>query len=184
MCGGWTGDKIKLDHALSPNMISFPNINLLGLYNPTRIPWLAFFGPGYSASRKQSQGSRVSSASAKPFGRQLLQGLFWITVPLQAAQRLPKPLKQGIYFGSLIWFKVDSLNNGVLEALGACSTILYFWSNDDSGRPVQFQFPEVFGLALGPADNRSPKKHVSKKKDRDIPYKPLIKKPNKVGISP
>ena len=30
---------------------------------------------------------------------------------------------------------------------------------------------------------RAPKKHRSKNQDRDIPYKPLIKKPNKVGIS-
>ena len=30
---------------------------------------------------------------------------------------------------------------------------------------------------------RAPKKHISKNKDRDIPYKPLKRKPNKVGIS-
>ena len=30
---------------------------------------------------------------------------------------------------------------------------------------------------------RAPKKHISKNGDRDIPYKPLIMKPNKVGIS-
>ena len=28
---------------------------------------------------------------------------------------------------------------------------------------------------------RAPEKHISKNKDRDIPYKPLIMNPNKVG---
>ena len=31
--------------------------------------------------------------------------------------------------------------------------------------------------------NRAPKEHISKNKDRDISYAPLIMKPHKVGIS-
>ena len=33
------------------------------------------------------------------------------------------------------------------------------------------------------ACSRAPKEHISKNEDGDIPYKPLIMKPNKVGIS-
>ena len=52
---------------------------------------------------------------------------------------------------------------------------------DEKGATIGIHYP--FPL-LEPDTNRAPKKHISKHKDRDIPYTPPYNEAQKEGISP